>query len=82
MTKAVGDLITQEEIVSAIAGLPEEALGEICEFIAFLQFKARARVRQQFEGRRLCRDLPTLNETELAKAGEDVVASLSEREPA
>ncbi len=72
-TEFVADVITREQLVDAMQNLPAESLGELCEYVAFLQWKARREAGSGIKIGRLCRDLPAMTDEEINLAAEEAI---------
>ncbi len=72
-TELVADVITREQLIEAMQNLPADSLGELCDFVTFLQWKARTEAGKAVKIGRQCRDLPAITDDEVNLASEEAV---------
>ncbi len=77
-TELLGEGITRDQLIDAMENLPAESLGELCEYVAFLQWKARRQAGKAVKVGRLCQDLPAMTDEEIDVAREEVINIYSE----
>ena len=73
------ELVTKDDLVRSLDGLPAESLAEVRRYIDFLRFKTQTRPRRLIKLGGLWKDWPPITDEDIVQARQEAWGKFGER---
>ena len=74
------EMVTKEDVIRSLDGLPAESLAEVHRFVEFVRFEAQNRPRKLIKLGGLWKDWPPITDDDIAQARQEMWGKFGERE--
>ena len=74
------EMVTKDDVIRSLDGLPVESLAEVRRFIEFVRHEAQSRPRKLIQLGGLWKDWPPITDEDIAQARREMWSKFGERE--